>query len=224
MTKRLSGAILALWLAGCGGSFPVTEAQRDHAVERHDAASLPASVARILDWHRGAGTGLELRPGTEPARIREALTAAGLHATDELVALYAIADGARDEADVFVWYHDFLPLDRAIAARDRLRRIPLLGWDADYLPLFTFQGEWFAVDCGQPDRAASPVVHLFIEDAPRVAFTNLSTMLQTMAETMASGAMRWDAEHRAIVDDVQAIAAIHARLNPGSAFPYHVPE
>ena len=225
VTRFVSCWLIALACLGCGGEFPVDARTQQLAADHADTRALLDALERIESWHASHGTGLELRAGRDAAALTRRLRGSDLHATDELVALYGWHDGeARADALDFVWGFDFLPLDDAIGDRRWLRWVPLLGWDADYLPILSFQGEWFAVDCGREGQAGSPVVHLFLEDSPRVAFTNLTTMMRTMAEAMESGAIRWDSEVGAMVDDVQAVSEIHARLNPGAEFPYAVPE
>jgi hypothetical protein len=140
--------------------------------------------------------------------------------TDELQALWAWHDGATD-ATPFVWYHDFLSLEDAVSARWLLRLAALTHWDRRLVPVFTFDGEWYATYCGDDETVAAPVIHLSFEDEPRVTHINLTTFVVTMAQALGEKALRW--EDGAMVEDIHELHRIHLQHNPGYDFPYYVP-
>lgn len=88
--------------------------------------------------------------------------------------------------------------------------------------MFEFEGEWYAVECGAGKTRGGPVFHYFTEDVPKPAYLNLTRYMQFIAEGIQQGALRWDG--LLWKEDTGALSRIHARLNPGVGFPYHVPE
>ncbi len=221
-------AVLFLALAasalvcGCssGDDFRITDEMREQAMRHADSAVLIESAEALRRWHAERRTGIRLEPGIGERSLE--LTLGGLPCTlpDELLTLWRWHDG--ESSDAFIWYHEFLSLRESIDEYRALRWSPLSRWHRDWFPVLRFQGEWFFVECAQTLRAASPVMHYFVEDEPRYAFVNLTTMLRTVAEAARSGALAVDDEGN-VRDDVAAIAAIHRRLNPGASFPYAMP-
>lgn len=96
-----------------------------------------------------------------------------------------------------------------------------MRWDPQYIPIFSFEGEWFGAYCGKDAHNAGPIAHYFLEDEPRIIYKNLTVFLANMAEALSSGAIRW--ENDAMVEDIRKIRAIHQKYNPGYSFPYYVP-
>lgn len=218
----LPALIALLWLGGCEGEFATTDAQLRTAGQNHDAGRMERALATIRDWHAARETGLarRLRPGADPAAIAAAFAGEPCQPTEALEILWRWHDG-EDAAQPFVWYHDFLSHAEAAAEYRSLRRDPLIRWDPHYVPVFVFEGEWYAAYCGPRSRRAGPLVHYFIEDEPRVAYVNLMTYLETQAAALDSGAVSW--RDGAMHDDIGAISRLHRRHNPGLAFPYYVP-
>ncbi len=193
---------------------------RGEAVRHSDPTALIESAEALRRWHAERGTGIRLNPGIDERSLE--LTVGGVPCTlpEELLTLWRWHDGESSEG--FVWYHEFVSVREAIDEFGALRRAPRSRWRRDWFPVLRFQDEWFFVECAQVPSAASPVMHFFVEDEPRYAFVNLTTMLQTMAEAARTGALAVD-EDGNVRDDVAAIAAIHRRLNPGASFPYAIP-
>lgn len=210
---------------GCNRPFPVDATEIRNAEAAHDMDMLMTGLEEIATWHEQNRTGVDtlLARGVPPEHIIEVLEGVGLAATDELVALWSWRDGEAARAP-FVWYHDFLSLEKAVAEYERLLRDPLVPWDERYVPIFIFEGEWYAAYCGEGATTAGPVVHVFVEDEPRVAYTNLSTLVSTMSEAFRTNAVTWDADAGAMVDDIRQIRVIHQRHNHGCPFPYYVPD
>ncbi len=209
---------------GCSSHFPASESDLERSERDFDAAELRGALERIGLWHETHATGVtaELAAGIPDTEIRDTLARLPLSPTREVELLWNWRNG-EESVHPLIWYHDFLSAEESAREYKRLRRNPLIGWDPDYLPIFEFQGEWFAVYCGKEGRNAGPVIHLFVEEEPRLVATNLTTFLSTMAEAFDSGAFAWDAKAEGIVDDVVAVEAIHRRRNPGREFPYALP-
>jgi hypothetical protein len=181
------------------------------------------ALGDIEPWHSDHDTGLvdDLNPGASGEELKATFSSLGVQPTEELTFLWSWHDGETSEHPL-IWYHDFLSAQEAAEEYRSLNRHPLIRWDRRFLPVFSFQGEWYAVYCAAQPIEAGPVVHFILEDEPRIAFANLTTMITTMAEVFRSGAVVWDSENQAMSDDVVAIAKIHAQRNPGYSFPYFV--
>lgn len=194
-----------------------------------DPAQLLTVLGRLIDWHRQAGHRVAtlLRPGLASDAIADRLAAVGLAPTPELTALYGWHDGT-DTADgleyPLVWYHRFLPLDEALALRRD--RIAGLGadWPADWLPVFDFEGESYAVACPRDSHAGGPVYFTFLEDTefPPV-YLSLTRMLETQFEGLRGCGGRGSDHGYALELDLADYARLHGLLNPGLRFPYAVP-
>lgn len=214
--------IIGFLFGGCGGDPVASELQFRLALERSDTEVLLSGLEQIKAWHQRHDTGVarQLRPGLSEEAIANAFAGIDCHPTSEMKALWAWHDGATDTTP-FVWYHDFLPLEDAVSARWLMRLAALPHWDRRLVPVFEFEGEWYATYCGSEETAAAPVVHLFFEDEPRVTYINLTTFVMTMAQAMGQNAVRWEGD--AMVEDIHELHRIYQQHNPGYDFPYYVP-
>ncbi len=209
-----------LLLGACSRELPVSATERRAALARHDPALLQQSLEEIAAWHASEATGMALHPGADEAQIHAAAQGFGCHPPEELIELWRWHDGQSGAAP-FVWYHDFLPLTDALAEYRWLLMHPLIPWDRDFVPVFSFEGEWYAVYCGPEPARAGPVLHFFLEDEARLTHVNLTVFFAGMAQALRDGALRW--EDGAMREDLAALFSIHQALNPGYAFPYYVP-
>ncbi len=219
-------AILVLGLAivgacGCTGEFPSDALKLQAAEAAYDGELLLQSLDQIEAWHLTNETGVAdvLRDGREPSSIVAAFAETKCRPTDELKTLWAWRDGETDPAP-FVWYHDFLPLEEALSEYESLLLNPLVQWDPQYVPVFAFDGEWYAAYCGKDVSNAGPVIHFFLQDEPRITHVNLTIFMAGMAEALHSGAVRWNSD--AMVEDIQKVHSIHQKFNSGYEFPYYV--
>ncbi len=220
---RLTVALIVGFLVGgCGGEPIASELQFRLAEERSDTGVLLSGLEQIEAWHRRNATGVvrELRPALSVETMTNSLADIDCHPTDELKTLWGWHDGATD-AVPFVWYHDFLSLEDAVSARWVMRLAALAHWDVRLVPVFAFDGEWYATYCGPDGTAAAPVVHVSFEDRPRVTHINLTTFVTTMAQAMSRNAVRW--EGGAMVENIRELHRIYEQHNPGYDFPYYLP-
>jgi len=220
--------IIAVGLAialpiGCTGEFPTSGPQYRAAEVAYDSKRLKRSLQEIEAWHIEHATGLanSLRKGTPIPSIDKAFVGEECTPTDELKALWSWRNGEHSSVP-FVWYHDFLSMEEAKSEYNLLLLNPLVRWDPNYIPVFRFEGEWYASYCGPKTKVAGPVAHFFLEDEPRITYTNITTFLSTMAEALRSGAVSW--KNGAMVDDVREVYRIHQKHNRGYEFPYYVPK
>lgn len=205
--------------------FAITAEMRATAAAASDVEAMLDALARIEGWHRRGSTTTvgALRAGATDAQLDALEAALGCALPEEARALWRWRDGQQGAGDLdpLVWYHGLLPIEHALAEYRTLRTADWADWDATWVPVLAFEGEWYFVECGTTRVAASPLLHWFVEDDPKPAYASLTTFFATQAEAMDAGAI-------ALVDgapeaDERALAAIHARHNPGVPFPYHVP-
>ncbi len=220
---RVLAALLLSTLVGCKGDFPADKPALAAAENVYDIELLRRSLEEIEAWHIKNNTGVVnvLGAGRDVSEIESEFTSPQCQPTEELKTLWSWRDGGFS-ATPFVWYHDYLPLEDAVSQRQWLRFNPLVQWDPRYIPVFAFEGEWFAAYCGKGSSKAGPIVHYFLEDEPRISYVNLTVFLAGIAEALRTGAIQW--ENNAVKDDVRKMHSIHQKRNPGYPFPYHVPE
>jgi len=221
---KTAAAIFALvTLCGCEGEFPASSAQLRAADAAYDSSALRRSLGDIEAWHQKNNTGLadSLRAGIPVSSIEKVFSKMDCQPNEELKALWSWRNG-EDSYAPFVWYRDFLSLEEAQSEYNWLLLNPLRRWDPNYLPLFTFEGEWYAVYCGPNRGKAGPIVHFFLEEEPIISNTNLTTYLVTMAEALNSGAVTW--KNGAMVEDIGAIHRIYRKHNSNTRFLYYVPK
>lgn len=216
-------ALLSIVLTGCDGDFPTSLTHHQRAEDSYALEQLTGSLNDIKAWHKEHKTGLvdSLRKGIPSSSIETAFSRKRCRPTDETKALWSWHNGENSPLP-FIWYHDFLSMEEAQSEYDSLLRNPLIPWDPDFIPIFTFEGEWYAAYCGPGSKTAGPVVHFFLEQGAVISYANLTTFLASMAEALQSGAVSW--KNAAMVENVSEIYRIHQKHNPGYPFPYHVPD
>ena len=128
---------------------PFTEGQREKAEAIFDASVLSTSLEQILAWHQVNQTEIPdaLNPGGNRASILTAFSDLPCQPTEELIQLWEWHNGTQDTPVPFIWYHDFLSVEEAISEYKQLTSNPLVIWDKNWIPIFSFQGEWYFVEC-----------------------------------------------------------------------------
>jgi len=219
----LVSSFTVLCLSACSGEFPADASKLRAAEQAYDRELLVKSLNEIEAWHVQHETGIAdvLAPGRNPSLIEAEFPGTECRLTEELKALWSWRDGGISSVP-FVWYQDFLPLEEALSEYRSLRLNPLVRWDPRYIPVFSFEGEWFAAYCGEGADKAGPIVHYFLEDKPRITYVNLTVFLASMAEALRGGGVRW--RGGAMKDDVGKMFSIHRKFNPGYPFPYYIPD
>lgn len=213
----------SLLICACSGEFPATPATFSLAADSYDGKQLLESLEAIKSWHLANGTGVDaaLRPGLSESELTPRLFPGRCRLTRELKTLWSWHNGAQGPVP-FTWYHDFLSLEEAVSDYRALLLNPLVPWDPGYLPILSFDGEWYAAYCGPGSDIAGPVAHYFLEDGARVTAINLTTFMASMAQTFDTAAVRWI--NGGMVEDIRQIEQLHRAHNPGYAFPYYVPD
>ncbi len=226
LTRMRAATVLVtgiLLICGCSGEFPANPAAVNSATDAYDEERLLKSLETIKAWHLVNGTGVDaaLRPGLTGSALTPRLFSGQCRLTEELKALWSWHDGEQS-AVPFTWYHDFLSLEDAVSEYRWLLLNPLVQWDPTYIPILSFEGEWYAAYCGASSEIAGPVIHYFLEDGARVTAINLTTFMASMAQALEREAVRWI--DGGMVEDIRQIEAIHRAHNPGYEFPYYVPD
>ena len=219
--------LIVLSLSACNGqiSNPITSEHRARAEETFNATTFTTSLEQILLWHQTNNTEVvsALNPGIDEAALREKFADLSCRPPEELIELWAWHNGVNDSAHPFIWYHNFLSVEAAIAEYESLMANPLIGWPADWIPIFEFEGEWYFVECYEEPRKASPVGYFFLEDPDAIyAYVNLTKMLETSAIWFNQSAVIWDNDQQGMNEDLKALFEIHQALNEGARFPYSV--
>lgn len=223
MYQTIISLVLFIILTGCEGQFLTTHKELRAAEDAYDRELLRASPIEIEAWHVRNETGLldSLRDGVKVSSIVDDFKSTNCELTEEMKELWSWRNGETGSVPL-VWYHDFLSLDEAMAEYNSLTRHPLISWDPNFIPLFTFEGEWYAGYCSRGKSNAGPVVLYSLEDEPRVAYINITTFLASMAEAMRTGAVTW--KEGSMIEDIHEVRRIHKKYNPDYPFPYYVPD
>jgi len=204
---------------------PFTDEQRNKAVEVYSESALSASLEGILEWHQANRTEIPnvLNPGLDRDSIHTAFSDLGCQPTNELIQLWEWHNGTQYTPVSFIWYHDFLSLEDALSEYKYLTSNPLITWNKNWIPVFTFEGEWYFVECYEEARIASPVGYSFLEDTEvYYTYVSLTRMMETSAAYYDQGAVFWDSESWGLGDDIKEVFSIHQTMNEGAHFPYHV--
>jgi len=232
--RRWLVSILVCALVGCGEAQPpagthpfrVTEAMRNSAVAAYDRQALRSALDAIVSWHRKNGTAIpaSLRPGLTDPEIDALLEKIGCKPPRELRELWKWRDGHKDTATAewLVWYHQLLPVEEVVREYRFLRSRPDLAWGKNWLPVLSFEKEWYFVECDAAERTASPLMFYFTETGPAPAYVNLTTFFTTAAQSMAEGAVYVTGQPPLMECDIRRVSEIHRAHNPGLPFPYYV--
>ena len=219
--------LLLVSLSACGQSLndPFTETEQAKANEDYTPSDMMTALDQILLWHQTNQTGLDalLNPGTEATAIDDEFSELPCQPTEELIQLWTWRNGTQAASTPFIWYHNFLSVEDALMEYQRLTGNPLIGWRENWIPVFTFEGEWYFVVCFEENQPASTVGYYSLEGTEAIyAYTSLTKMLQTAAELFAQKAVIWDVDNEGMSEDMKAVYEIHQRLNEGAQFPYYV--
>ena len=204
---------------------PITDEHRTRAEETFKPTTLTSSLEQILLWHQTNQTYIvpALNPGIDEAAIQQKFADLPCQPTEELIELWAWHNGTDDVAHPFIWYHNFLSVEEAIAEYESLTANPLIGWPEHWIPIFEFEGEWYFVECYEQPRQASPVGFFFLEDPDAIyAYSSLTKMLETSATWFNRNAVTWNSDQQGMEEDLKMLFEIHQALNEGAQFPYYV--
>jgi hypothetical protein len=165
----------------------------------------------------------ELQPGLPRSKLEQLLAANNFSGVppDAWFQAYQWRNGTPDSGSdsPLFYYHRFAPVEEALAERRSLER--LLDESPNpppLLPLFTFMGEWYAMDC-----SANPALHgriLFLFQGDNVAYDSLEAMLESILDCYAQGAYRFDQDGETVVDEQLAAQIKLGRNRCRAVEPY----
>ncbi|MCU7960541.1 MAG: hypothetical protein KZQ58_11220 [gamma proteobacterium symbiont of Bathyaustriella thionipta] len=198
----------------------VTDQQRQQAAEHANSTQLLAALENIRAFHERNNSGLQLQAALPAAEFERLSAAFPCVIPDELQTLWSWRNG--ESSDVFIWYHRFLPLQEALSQYRILSNTPFSGWSRYWIPVFSYEGEWYGLECGDKPRSGSPLILYTLEDAGRLAYRNLGSYLQSMSRALDEGAIIWQQDGWNAMDGAKPYSRIFSELNPGIAFPYYI--
>ena len=136
--------VVALSACSLRDASPFVDEHRAVAEKTYNAANMNETLEKILQWHQSNQTGLALalNPGKDREAILNEFKALSCQPTEELLQLWAWHNGTRDVIAPFIWYHNFLSVQAAMSTYQQLIKMPLIGWQKNWIPIFEFEGEW----------------------------------------------------------------------------------
>lgn len=210
--------IFLLISTGCNSGLKLDADSIARAEELYNEQVLISSLKSIELFHIRNKTGLKLNAPAEDQDIKEAQSVFGCVPPKELQTMWRWHNG--ESTDKFIWYHKFLSIKDSISQYKSLNLYGFMSWKKNWIPVFEFEGEWYGVQCGDTTPDASPVIFYFTESGVAVAYTNLTTYMQVMAQSIKNDGLKWKAD--SWVDNIKIVSKIHSKLNPGIKFPYYV--
>jgi hypothetical protein len=167
----------------------------------------------------------ELQPGLSRTELDAFLVEADfpVKPPEEWFHIYEWRNGTLDDGRdrQLFHYHRFAPVQEALADRHFLEALhDGSSHPPPLLPLFTFMGEWYAMDCSSDTVIRGRILFLFQGD--NVAYDNLETMLESILECYMQGAYRY--ENGETIVDEPLVAQIKLRRNRCRAAEPHLAE
>lgn len=146
----------------------------------------------------------ELQPGMSRPKLEGLLAANNFPVVppDAWFEAYQWRNGTPDDGcdRPLFHYHRYAPVEEALAEREFLEGLhDDSAHPPPLLPLFTFMGEWYAMDCSPDPALRGRILFLYQDD--NVAYDSLETMLESILECYAQGAYRYDRSGEATVDE-----------------------
>jgi len=215
--------VLSALVAGCAPAAFEQANALERAAAVYDPDEFEATLAGLELWLRAEFPEVaeKLRPGLTDSEIDAMLADAGFAYAlpAEVRQLYRWHDGMEAEGGLpLIWYHRFLSLEEALGGPGRF----FFGIPDNALLLFEFPEEFYYVQCESSEVPALPVHFRLLEDPDeRICFVSVQTMPATGREWYRNGAVEPDGEGW-LTEDLERVAEIHGRLNPGLPFAYYV--
>ena len=183
--------ITLLGTSGCERPEPGPAAKPIHqsrAKSQFDDEVLTGAFDRLVAWHDSVGTGWSAGAGTDRETSILRFDDAPFRLNDELQILW---ERVGRSGTPFLLDYRLLGADEARSRYDELRADPELSWRPNWIPLLESEERWLVVESSRSTAPAGPVVFFEPGTDPIVVFTNVTRMLQTLAEVAASPSTRW---------------------------------
>lgn len=184
-------------------------------------ASILQTLADIAATH-APGYAQCLQPGLSRDELQSKLQQAGFayQPPQEWFELYQWRNGSAQSKPMF-HYHAFMPLDKALSERARMdeaNRAHGELYRPDVLPLFDFEGEFYAIECHAEPQAQGRIHFIFHGEC--LCYDSLHSMLAAKLECHQTRGIyvRDENGHEECADEA-ACAAILLKHNPIRALP-----
>lgn len=194
----------------------------------HNTIHVHALLDRLLEYAEQTHPHIRslLQPGLDATTIRQRVP---LDLPEDVVALYQWHNGVYDEDQMeeqeLFYYHHFLSLEDALRVYFELRRIDdeirrrstnnlSCAYLPQLFPLFSFQGEYYAVWTDSADDDFGSIY--FVHQGAAKVYNHLTSMLTAILECYNAGA--YMIQDGNVVLDEQRVAAIKAAWNTCRVF------
>jgi cell wall assembly regulator SMI1 len=155
---------------------------------------MKAFFLRIIAWHKKNNPGFldRLNPGIESYDVLNFFTTNSLVIPNELIELYSLSNGSNipfgDQYDLFHLFPGYylMPFQEATHIY-RLKKMDEL-WSPDWFPIFSNGGgDYYVIKCSKEEKF--PIIGFLVGGIePEIEYTNLPSMLKTIADCFDSGA------------------------------------
>ena len=196
----------------------------ERAVSNFNERELKDALRLIRHWHQKSES--RLLEGLQPSLGRQETVARlekiNCKPPEEYLILYEWHNGSSDRGPL-LWYHNFMPIERALAERERMLELLGPSWKPTWLPVFEFEGEYYFIDCLPDSGAALPVYYFFLEE-PEItyAYVNLTSMMKTAKELMESNVVALHSDFSFDDKGIDKIYEVYRRHNKETNFPYAI--
>jgi len=213
--------IMTIMIMGCSentSELQVRVFDRNQSISLYNKEKLISSLQVIEEFHNNNGTDLVLLKPANASDFAKAESIFNCKLSEELKSIWAWHNG--ESTEQFIWYHKFLSIEESINEYQLLRSSPFSTWQKNWIPVFSFEGEYYGVECGLTNLKSSPVIFYFIESGESIAYINLTTYMQFMAQSVTDGALKWyDGRWH---ENTREMSINHLKYNPNLLFPYYV--
>jgi hypothetical protein len=221
-------------VSGCSRpSSPPSPEALQYAADQYNPDRLLDALDRLEAWQAKSRPELakQLGKGLSKVEIEARIKTKAVPCVlaDEVVELYqwhdgtSIMDAALTPDTDFVWHHAFLSLDNALAAWETNQRTK--KWPKNWFPLFAYDHEHYFIVCEPEARPATPIYFKDDVEPDRIlAFTNLTTMIETTVAWFESGATVYppDPTEEELRAKARRRSEIHRAVNPIGEYPYPI--
>jgi hypothetical protein len=182
-------------------------------------SNLTNALNRIMAWleEHSPTSILGFQPGLSSKEVEEKISVLPFNLSQEVYELYRWRNGDESYNSIF-GYLWMLSLERACEFSEFFNGEYLLEVRKPkyLLPLFEFDGEYFAVQGSDIPTATAPIFHIGSEYDLTPAFVNLTRMMMTIAECYETGVYEVR-EYGLEVVNAAKFGEIRRRHNPGMA-------
>lgn len=184
---------------------------------------LTNALNRIFAWleQHSPRSASGFQPGLSSEEIEERLDVLPFCVSQEVKELYRWHNGDVMCSPIF-GYLSFLDLDTACEISESLNGI--YPQSRYIFPVFDFDGEYFAIECGEDMTIANSVFHVSDCHELSFAFINLTSMMLALAECYETGVYAVKENGKIDVDVINAVefGRIRQKYNPGTVKSLYV--